>query len=153
MLFGLHKMQTVNKQWHGFFLNYVSKNIILHTYIAILWNTYIPHTANKHIHKQQETYANCVLCTMYMCVIHACQTAVIFAQWHRRHVARVWGWGGKSDVQRIWWVNLKETDHVGKLGVGDRITLIVILHKLDWSAWTCVNPVQTGTSDVLLWTG
>jgi hypothetical protein len=37
--------------------------------------------------------------------------------------------GEKRNAQRIWWVNLKERDHLLKLGVADRITLIMILHK------------------------
>jgi hypothetical protein len=54
--------------------------------------------------------------------------------------------GEERGVYRIWWVNLKKTDHMEDPGVDGRIILRCIFSKWDVGVWTGLGwlTIETG---------
>ena len=59
------------------------------------------------------------------------------------HIARM---GERRGVYRIWWGNLKESEHLEDLGVDGRVMLRWIFKKWD-GAWTGSSWLRIGTDD------
>ena len=50
----------------------------------------------------------------------------------------------------FWWESLKERDHLEYLDVDGKTILKSILKKYDWSVWTGLIWLRTGTSGSLM---
>jgi hypothetical protein len=58
--------------------------------------------------------------------------------------------GDRRGAYRVWWGDLKETDHLKDLSIDGRIILKWILNK--WDGWTCTGLIwlRIGTGGGLL---
>jgi hypothetical protein len=59
-----------------------------------------------------------------------------------RHVASM---GERRGAYRVWWGNLRETDHFEDPGVDGRIILRWIFRKWDMGTWTGLSWLRIGT--------